>query len=277
MSDEKRSIIDLMPSLRLRPSPTLNENVEFVSAGILMTFKHVYFFPVVKDRGLVGRFNCEHVVRVLEKVRDGGPWRLVAKRIGDICDREVPQVSSNDSLSSILDSMVKVNFGHCCVVDQGNLTAVVSLRDIVDYLSSLKVKAGITMGEIARPIIGLPATTTMAQFLGTLLTKRIRRVAVEGLEKRLMADDRLVAENAFTNEGLTTLRHTPRMFFERRLSELTLVEPGRMSGEQDVAQAWDKMYSNPAECLIVDDKKILTPWDAVITPYSRGKLPLNST
>jgi hypothetical protein len=273
MSDEKRSIMDLMPSLRLRPSPTLNENVEFVSAGILMAFKHVYFFPVVKDRGLVGRFDCEHVVRVLEKVRDGGPWRLVVNRIGDICDREVPEVTSKDSLTSLLDAILKLKFGHGCIVDEGNLSATVSLRDIVDYLSSLKVKAGITMREVARPIIGLPATTTMSEFIGTLLTKRIRRVAVEGLEKRLMADDRLVAENAFTNEGLATLRQTPRMFFERRLSQLTLVEPGHMDGQEDIAQAWDKMYSNPAECLIVDEKNILTPWDAVITPYSRGKLP----
>jgi len=276
MSAKKQSIIELMPSLRSKPLQTVNENMEFMTAGILMAFNHIYFLPVVRDSHLIGRFDGEHVIRVLEKIRDGGPWRLTGNRVGDICSVEVPQANPKDSLKSLLDSIVRSKFGHGCIVDQDSLMATVSLRDIAEHLSSLKIKTGVTAAQASHPIIGLPATATISQLLTTLLNKRIRRVAVDGLEKTMMmADDRLVADLAFSNEGLANLGHASRTFFERQLSQLPLLQPGVISGERDVAEAWGTMYSNPAQCMIVDDNRILTLWDTVVTPYERGNLPLN--
>jgi len=275
MPNQKRRIKDLMLPLRSTLPLTVSQNMQFMMAGILMVFNHAYFLPVLDDSRLVGRFDGEQVILVLEKMRDAGPWRLTGSLVADVCNAEVPQASPEDALSSLLDSMIKARFGHGCIVDHDKLIRTVSLRDIAEYLSSLKTKTGVTAAEASHAMIELPPTATISQLLTTLLNKRIRRVGVEGLEKTLMADDRMVADAAFSNEGLAILRRSPRTFFERQLSQLPLVEPGRMSGERDVAEAWGTMYSNPAQCLIVDDSRVLTLWDTVITPYERRKLPLN--
>jgi CBS domain-containing protein len=272
MSTRNQSLLELFPWVLKELSPAVNESLQLMSAGILMAFRRIYFLPVVRDARVVGRFDGEKLVRVLEKVRDGGPWRLVAYHVGDVYDKVVPEVGSKDSLSSLVSSMAQQRYGHGCVVEDGKLIATISLRDFARYFSSIGVSAGVKVGEFAQPIISLPAESTTFELLGTLLSKRIRRVVVSGMGKRLLADDRLVVQSAFSNEGLVAIKYATKAFFERHLSELELMEPGTISGDQDLAEAWKMIYANPAQCLLVDANGILTPWDAFVTPYVQGRL-----
>jgi len=272
MSTQNQSLLELFPWVLKELSPTVDESLQLMSAGILMTFRQIYFLPVVRDARVVGRFDGEHVVQVLEKVRDGGPWRLVAYHVGDVYEKTVSQLSAKNSLSSLIRSMGELRFGHGCIVEDGKLIATISLRDLALYFSSIGVSTGVRVGEIAQPIISLPAESTTFELIGTLLSKHIRRVVVDGMKKRLLADDRLVVQNSFSNEGLVAIKYTTKVFFERHLSQLELIEPGNISGDQDLAEGWKKIYANPAHCLLVDDDKILTPWDAFVTPYVQGRL-----
>jgi len=275
MAGEGRGVLELLPWVLQKVSPTVSEDLQLMSAGILMTFRQIDFLPVVKGMSVVGRFAGIHVVSSLEKVRDAGTWRLIARRVGDVCDRDVPRVSSKDSLVSVLNSMSSAKFGHGCVLEKnGELVATIALKDIIQYLSGLNMRAGLQAKEVASPTLSLPSEATITELLNTLLTKRIRRVLVKGLDKQLIADDRILARQAFSHEGLLAMKYTPKMFFERPLSSLALVEPGSISGEKDVAEAWSQIYTNPAECLLVEgENRILTPWDAVMKPYTLGKFP----
>jgi CBS domain-containing protein len=270
-----RGVLELLPWVLQKVSPTVSEDLQLVSAGILMTFRQIDFLPVVNGMSVVGGFAGLHVVSTLEKVRDGGIWRLVARKVGEVCDRSVPHIGPRDSLLSVLSSMNDAKFGHGCVLENnGELVATIAFRDIIRYLSGIDVKAGIQVKEIASAAVSLPREATITELLNTLLTKRIRRVIVRGSEKQVIADDKILARQAFSHEGLLAMRYTAKVFFERQLSSLALAEPGSVKGDQDVAEAWSLMYRNPAECLLVEgENKIVTPWDAVLKPYTLGKFP----
>ncbi len=148
------------------------------------------------------------------------------------------------------------------------------LKDVIRYLSDLNVKAGLQVKEVASLTVSMPSEANITDLLNTWLTKRIRRVLVKGLERQVIADDKILARQAFSHEGLLALRYTPKMFFERQLSSLALAEPGTISGDKDLAEAWALIYRNPAECLLVEgENKILTPWDTVLKPYTQDRLP----
>lgn len=275
MAARDRGVLELLPWVLQKVSPTVSEDLQLMSAGILMTFRQIDFLPVVRGMSVVGRFAGLHVISNLEKVKDGGIWRLVAKKVGEVCDRSVPQVGSKDTLASVLNSMNSAKFGHGCVLEKnGELVATIALKDVVSYLSGLDVKAGLQVKEIASPAVSLPSEATITDLLNTLLTRRIRRVLVRGLEKQVIADDKVLARQAFSHEGLLALRYTPKIFFERQLSSLALADPGTIRSDKDVAEAWSLIYKNPAECLLVEgENKILTPWDVVLKVYSLGKFP----
>jgi len=55
-----------------------------------------------------------------------------------------------------------------------------------------------------------------------------------------------------------------------------LRDPGSIEAEADVAEAWKAMYASPAQCLLVDGKKILTPWDVVIRLHNLHKFPVDT-
>lgn len=275
MDAKDRGVLELLPWVLQNVSATVSEDLQLMSAGILMTFRQIDFLPVVKGMNVVGRFAGIHVVSNLEKVRDGGIWRLVAKKVGDVCDRSVPHVGSKDSLLSVLNSMNDAKFGHGCVLEKnGELVATIALKDIIRYLSDLNDKAGLQVKEVASPTISMRGEASITDLLNTLLTKRIRRILVTGLKNHVIADDKILARQAFSHEGLLAMRYTPKVFFERQLSSLALAEPGSIKGEQDVAEAWPLIYESPAECLLVEgENKILTPWDVVMKPYALGKFP----
>ncbi len=275
MTVENREVLELLPWVLQKISPTVSEDLQLMSAGILMTFRQIDFLPVVKGMSVVGMFAGLHVLSNLEKVRDGGMWRLVARKVGEVCDRNVPQINPKDSLGSVLNSMKTAKFGHGCVLEKnGELLATIALKDIIRYLSDLNVKAGLQVKKVASPTVSMPSEANITDLLNTLLTKRIRRVLVKGLERQVIADDKILARQAFSHEGLLALRHTPKIFFERQLTSLALAEPGSISGDKDLSEAWTLIYRNPAECLLVEGENgILTPWDLVLKPFSQDRLP----
>lgn len=273
---EARGLLELLPWVLKRISPTVNEELQLLTACIPMVFRHVDFLPVMRDMSVVGRFAGLEVVIALLEVRSAGLKVLVANSVRSCCGRSLSQVGPRDSLTSLLDSISKTKFGHGCIVEDGKFVATVALRDLIEYASNANRGggAGVRVTEIASPTVSLPREATVTELLNTFLTKRIRRVVVRGVGKPAIADDRLLAQSAFSPEGLLTIRNTPEKFFQRALSSLALLDLGSIGGNEDVAEAWSMIYRNPAECLLVEDEdKMLTPWDAVIKLCAQGKFP----
>lgn len=100
-----------------------------------------------------------------------------------------------------------------------------------------------------------------------MLTKMVRKVVVK--DSSSVADTRMIMGKYLKPEALLMSRDkNPEEYFHDSLSSLPLPKAGTINGNADLAEAWDTIYKNPAECLLVEgENKILTPWDLVVKPH----------
>ena len=79
------------------------------------------------DRRMVGILSERDVVRVLA---EKGPAALEAP-IGEFMTRKVTTCSARDTVSELMERMTEGKFRHLPVVEQGRLTGIISIGDIV--------------------------------------------------------------------------------------------------------------------------------------------------
>ena len=273
-SNASDNVLQLFPWVFQRASPTVDEDDSILDEAAILAFRQVDFLPVLRARKVTGRAGGFEIVKVLREIRDFGFQHLMGRKIADVCKERVGLVAwrgVKDSLQSLLDAMLRTEFGHACIVEDRWLLATVSLRDIIRYATSLVTATGVQVADLANPAISLPSDATVSELLDLMVTKRVRRVVVEAGGGKV-ADDRCVVEHAFSAEGLTVLRDRPDDFFNLPLGNLPLREATSIDGKADVAEAWGAIYTSPAECLLVDGK-IVTPWDLTLRVYRLGKFP----
>ena len=270
-SDASGNLLQLFPWVFQRASPTVDEYDSVLDEAAILAFRQVDFLPVLRARKVTGRLHGLDLFRVLRETKDFGFQHLMGRKIADVCKERVGLLGVKDSLRSLLDAMLTTAVGHACIVEDQELMATVSLRDIIRYATSLGTSTGVQVADLANPTISLPSDATVSELLDLMVSKRVRRIVVEA-EGGKVADDRCVVEHAFSDEGLAVLRDRPDDFFKLPLGNLPLREASSIDGRADVAEAWEAILKSPAECLLVDGK-IVTPWDLVIRLYSLGKFP----
>jgi CBS domain-containing protein len=79
------------------------------------------------DRRIVGILSERDVVRVLA---EKGP-AVLETPIGEIMTRKVTTCSARDTVSELMERMTEGKFRHLPVVEQGRLTGIISIGDIV--------------------------------------------------------------------------------------------------------------------------------------------------
>jgi len=79
------------------------------------------------DRRIVGILSERDVVRVLA---EKGPDAL-ATPIAEVMTRKVTTCSARDTVSELMERMTEGKFRHLPVVEQGRLTGIISIGDIV--------------------------------------------------------------------------------------------------------------------------------------------------
>lgn len=264
-------VLQLFPWIFQRTSPTVDEGNSLIDEAIILGFRHVDFLPVLRAGKVTGRIHGKEIVKVLREIRDLGFQKSSEGKIDSIVQIRIGLLGVRDSLRSILDAMLRNGVGHACVVEDQRLVATVSLRDIIRLVTSLNVRTGVRVIDLANPTISLPSNATVSKLLDQMILKNVRRIVIQG-DGQKVVDDRSVVEYAFSSEGIMLLKDRPDEFFKLPLSNLSLREASSIDGEADIAEAWNAILKSPAECLLVNGK-IVTPWDLVIRLYSLGRFP----
>ncbi|HKM51699.1 MAG TPA: CBS domain-containing protein [Candidatus Bathyarchaeia archaeon] len=264
-------LLQLFPWIFQRTSPTVDEDNSLIDEAVILGFRHVDFLPVLRAGKVTGRIHGKEIVKVLREIRDIGFQQSSRMKIDSIIQIRIGLLGVRDSLRLLLDAMLRNGVGHACVVEDQRLVATVSLRDVIRFVTSLNLRTGVRVIDLANPAISLPSNATVSKLLDQMILKNVRRIVVQG-DGQKVVDDRGVVEYAFGSEGIMLLKDRPDDFFKLPLRNLSLREVSRIDGEADVAEAWDAILKSPAECLLVDGK-IVTPWDLVIRLYSLGRFP----
>ena len=87
-----------------------------------------------------GVFSERDVVRGLAK--HGG--RLIDMRVGEVMTRSAPVCSSQDTLTHVMSEMTRTRHRHLPVVDDGRLTGMLSIGDVVKHrLEEMALEASV--------------------------------------------------------------------------------------------------------------------------------------
>jgi len=245
-----------------------------IHEALLLGFRYVDFVPVMRAAKLAGSISGIEVLNSLRVARHSGFRHLLRAKIGDI-SRPAGIVGPRDSLQSVLTVMFERRLGHACIVQDGELTVTIGLKDVIRWAASAYTETGVQVSKLANPTISLPLTATMSEALDLMMERQVRRLLVAGGGLQRIVDDRAVVEYAFGHEGILTLRDKPDDFWKHPIGDLPLRDVWSIDCRADVAEAWRIIYNSPAECLLVDGK-ILTPWDVVIRACQLTKLPVRS-
>ncbi|HMK82415.1 MAG TPA: CBS domain-containing protein [Candidatus Bathyarchaeia archaeon] len=269
------NLLELFPWILQRTSPTVEGTESIAYEGLLLGFQYVDFLPVIRGGRVVGGITSLEILGALSKTRNSGFHYLIETKIADIC-RPVGLAEPRSSLQSVLDAMRRTKNGNVCIVRDGELIATISLRDIIRYATFLIAETNIQISELANPAITLPSNATLAEMLDLMIAKGVRRILIQASGSQKVADDRIIVEHAFGDNGITTLSDDPTGFWKLPLGNLPLREVISIDGGVDVAEAWKNMYQSPAQCLVVGES-ILTPWDVVIRLNDLHKFPTQTS
>ena len=104
---------------------------EGVAGAIQRLISEVIGALVVSSDGqrVEGVFSERDVVRGLAKHGS----RLMDMRVGEVMTRSAPVCSSQDSLAHVMSEMTRTRHRHLPVVDDGRLTGMLSIGDVVKH------------------------------------------------------------------------------------------------------------------------------------------------
>ena len=268
-----RNLLERFPWIFQRAPPIVGESESIAYEGLILGFRYVDFVVVVRAQKVLGAITGLELLNALRETRISGFSYLTRTRMADIC-RPVGVEGLRGSLQSILDTMRQTRCGNVCIVQDGELTATVSLRDIVRYATSLTTQTNIEVFQLANTAVSMRSNATVAETLDLMISKRIRRILVQDSGLQKVVDDRVLVEYAFSHMRFTTLKDNPDDFWNLSLAGLPSLDIVSIDGKADVAEAWKAMYTSPAQCLLVDGR-ILTPWDVVIRLHAIHKFPID--
>jgi CBS domain-containing protein len=78
-------------------------------------------------RGLTGMIAERDIIRGL---RQYGP-KLLEEKVSELMAHHVPTCTSNDTVSQVMVTMTRTRFRHLPVLDDGELTGLISIGDVV--------------------------------------------------------------------------------------------------------------------------------------------------
>jgi len=279
-----------LPGVLDMAMPGFSDMVTLAHAGMILSFRRIDFIPIRTLKlypsrlSIMGKFSGHSVLKALNTFRRPDALEL---RLMDIGVDEIGRVDPMEPLTEILNVMIHTNFGHVCVIKPNTadleIVGTVSLRSLVMYAPSLGPSFGLNenlnVEGFSSPLLEAAPEATLDEVVQIMLTKGVRRLAIRGSSQHpetVMVDDRIISQHVFSSTGFAAWKESPEKFFKTRVEELQLAQPGIVSSKLSLLAAWSMIYLNKAECLIVDNNKILTPWDIIIKPYMRMKQSIPS-
>ncbi len=162
----------------LTPNPiTIDSKGELGKARKIMMSKRIDHIPVINSGKVSNVLTSMHILSLLSPSERIGsdqkginPLRRLESQIGNIGSARIPQCNTNDTLTTIIESMLKADTTCCLLTLWGNLHGIITYRDILNLLEK-KIS-----DEVPLYIIGLPEDLSNAEIVKTKFQKIIRNL-----------------------------------------------------------------------------------------------------
>ena len=163
----------------MRPASKLSKEVTLSKAARLMIESGVRQLPVFEKNRLVGFVTDEDIIHGAVTQEWGNTT------IEKIMTKPPQVIEANRSVGAVLSLFREHGVSHVPVVDQGKLTGIISIQDIIEQIFQPRQKQ--TLGEIVGekvPVLSIPAKGIMAQPVITVASDASLREAAEKMHKQ---------------------------------------------------------------------------------------------
>jgi predicted transcriptional regulator len=163
----------------MRPASKLSKEVTLSKAARLMIESGVRQLPVFEKNRLVGFVTDEDIIHGAVTQEWGNTT------IEKIMTKAPQVIDANRSVGAVLSLFREHGVSHVPVVDQGKLTGIISIQDIIEQIFQPRQKQ--TLGEIVGekvPVLSIPAKGIMAQPVITVASDASLREGAEKMHKQ---------------------------------------------------------------------------------------------
>lgn len=160
----------------LTPNPITIDSKELLSkARKIIMSNRIDHIPVINNSKISNVITTMHLLPLLipsERSDEKGlnPSRRLDSQIGNIGSARIPQCNTNDSLDTVMGSILKANTSCCLLTLWGNLHGIITYGDLLNLLEK-KISS-----EVPLYIMGLPEDLNNADIVKTKFQKIIKNL-----------------------------------------------------------------------------------------------------
>ncbi len=262
---------EALPQVFQRSYPVVQPATEMLLAVSLLRFHQIDALPIEfkalqKKRLAVFGYSC--LSKLLEtRPRDYGSFLKLPARKAAL---ELSTIDVDSKISGLLRLFQKTKFGFAWVESE-KLGGFASLRDLLELYGKGTIETHLKLADLASPIFSLPKQTNIRSVLSEMFTRRIRRIFVEG--SRSLVTDRSIIGYLFSPSRLGITSERPETLLEVRLGDLETLEPLKVSGTLSAKKGAGLIADQSQETLVCE-RGVITPWDLIMKPLTRGALKI---
>lgn len=260
---------------------TVNRKDSLVVVGTLLSTKDAPCAIIISEEGAYESIYGYQIVNlILESTPEELHSRL-SMQAWEAAEASPPlpllTIRLDDELTRGLSLIVANRFGNLLVLDdKGAPVGLLSLGDIVGFLAARTKPIGISLKEVSSKLKLVDEGESLSEVFRFMMRNRVRRAVMTSEGGFYCCTEREIMRELFSLNGLKSLKDNPNailgMHTEHLMSPFLSVVPN-LSGSLDTAEGWVQASWNINCTVIVDGKRIASPWDLVVKPFLAGKLP----
>ncbi|MDG6901192.1 MAG: CBS domain-containing protein [Nitrososphaerota archaeon] len=276
-----RSIIALMPELFRSPRPVFDGNSPLITAGSMFTLNDIFMLPVIA--GLHPRWGANSRVMMYGAVGGYSLLKRVAetsppdyyKMLWTPCSETVMWIASclsSDSIDDLLRLVEMTRFGNVRV-DHLRQHTLATLGDVVALIRNRSLTSDMAAASVGSKPVSISRDRPVREAIRKMLSHNVRRLMLDGRPREFVSD-RSVVRFMFRSDRLFLARDAPQRWIDAKVSDLQAQKAGRLSQGGTIYDACKVMGSQPDDCLVTDDGRVVSRWDLVMKPWKAGRLKL---
>jgi predicted transcriptional regulator len=162
----------------LTPNPiTIDSKDTLSKARKIIMSNRIDHIPVINGNKVSSVLTSMHLLPLLtpserkgSDERGRNPLKRLDSQVGNIGSSRVPQCNTNDSLDTVIKSMLKANTSCCLLILWENLHGIITYGDLLNLLEK-KISS-----EVPLYIMGLPEDLSNAEIVKTKFQKIIKNL-----------------------------------------------------------------------------------------------------
>jgi hypothetical protein len=267
------------PALLNRQYPIVKATYPLLTVLYLLRMQDVDAVPItpITKKGARAVFGFSSLPQFMDLGPNG--FAKLLRGPCEVASDELTMVSADDDLQTLLSAFESRKLGIALIHgDDGRetRTGLMSLSDVLPLYGSGILHSKATVEEVGTPIFSMPGTTTIRETLKAMFCHRYRRVFLSGDKTPFSyVSDRTIMSYLFSPTVLEELdREDAKDVLSTPIAKVGKVAADVTSSRTSLKTAALALTKKRGGCLVTRDGGVLTPWDAVMKPWSTGKLTI---